>query len=40
MSDVSELFEKISHPTRVKILKLLDDSPLSFSQLKNKLDIE
>lgn len=40
MSDVSELFEKISHPTRVKILKLLDDSPLAFSQLKSKLGIE
>jgi DNA-binding transcriptional ArsR family regulator len=40
MSKVSELFEKISHPTRVKILKLLDASPKNFSQLKNKLGIE
>ena len=40
MSKVSKLFEKISHPTRVKILKLLEDSPLNFSQLKNKLGIE
>jgi len=40
MSRVSELFEKISHPTRVKILKLLGVSPLNFSQLKNKLGIE
>ncbi|MDH5713089.1 MAG: winged helix-turn-helix domain-containing protein [Candidatus Bathyarchaeota archaeon] len=40
MSRVSELFEKISHPTRVKILKLLKASPLSFSQLKNNLGIE
>lgn len=37
MSKVSELFEKISHPTRVKILKLLDAQPQNFSQLKNKL---
>jgi len=40
MSKVSELFEKISHPTRVKILKLLEGSPTIFSQLKNKLGIE
>jgi DNA-binding transcriptional ArsR family regulator len=40
MSKVSELFEKISHPTRVKILKLLEASPQNFSQLKNKLEIE
>ncbi len=40
MTKVSELFEKISHPTRVKILKLLDASPQNFSQLKNKLQIE
>jgi len=39
MSNVSELFEKISHPTRVKILRLLEESPLNFSQLKSKLDI-
>jgi len=40
MSEVTDLFEKISHPTRVKILKLLDASPLNFSQLKNRLGIE
>lgn len=40
MSNVSELLEKISHSTRVKILKLLEASPLNFSQLKNKLGIE
>ena len=40
MSKVSELFEKISHPTRVKILKLLKASPLNFSQLKNNLGIK
>jgi len=40
MSKVFELFEKISHPTRVKILKLLEASPMNFSQLKNKLGTE
>lgn len=40
MSDVSELFEKISHPTRVRILRLLEEAPLNFSQLKSKLGIE
>jgi len=40
MSDTAELFEKIAHPTRVKILKLLEYSPMAFSQLKNKLKID
>lgn len=40
MSKVSELSEKISHPTRVKILKLLEASPLNFSQLRNNLQIK
>lgn len=40
VSKVSELFEKISHPTRVKILRLMEASPLNFSQLKNKLGIK
>ena len=40
MSKVSKLFERISHPTRVKILKLLEASPMNFSQLKNNLRIE
>lgn len=40
MSKVSELFEKISHPTRVEILKMLEVSPLNFSQLKSRLGIE
>jgi len=39
MSKVSEFFEKVSHPTRVKILRLLEALPLSFSQLKHKLGI-
>lgn len=40
MSKVSELFEKISHPTRVRILKLLEKAPLNFTQLKGELGIE
>lgn len=38
-SDITELFEKIAHPTRVKILKLLEHSPMSFGQLKKELGI-
>jgi DNA-binding HxlR family transcriptional regulator len=40
MSTVAELFEKISHPTRLKILNLLEDTPMNFSQLKTALNIE
>jgi len=40
MSVIAELFEKISHPTRLKILRLLQDSPLNFTQLKTALNIE
>ncbi len=40
MSVIAELFEKISHPTRLKILKLLQDDPMNFTQLKNALNIE
>ncbi len=40
MSLIAELFEKISHPTRLKILNLLQDNPMNFSQLKNALNIE
>ena len=40
MSEVTEFFEAISHPTRIKILKLLEGSPMSFSQLKKRLGIE
>lgn len=35
----TELFEAISHPTRIKILKLLETNPLSFSDLKHNLNI-
>lgn len=37
--EVSELFDKASHPARIKILTLLIEAPLSFSQLKKKLEI-
>jgi DNA-binding transcriptional ArsR family regulator len=40
MSAIAELFEKIAHPTRVKIIRLLQDSPLNFSQLKAELNIQ
>ena len=40
MSRISELLEKIAHPTRVKILKLLEASPQNFSQFKNTLRIK
>ena len=35
----TEVFEAISHPTRIKILKLLEKNPLSFSDLKHNLNI-
>ena len=35
----TELFEAISHPTRIKILKLLEKNPLSFSDFKHNLNI-
>ena len=38
MSD--EVFEAISHPLRIKILKLLAKKPRSFSELKRELGIE
>jgi len=39
MSDSSDLFEAISHPTRIRILKLLEKHPLSFASLKRELNI-
>jgi DNA-binding transcriptional ArsR family regulator len=39
MSEYAELFEKIAHPTRVKILELLEQSPLEFGQLKSELGV-
>jgi DNA-binding transcriptional ArsR family regulator len=40
MSVIAELLEKISHPTRIKVLELLLDNPMNFSQLKAALNIE
>ncbi len=40
MSVIAELFEKISHPTRLRILSLLQDNPMNFSRLKAALNIE
>jgi len=36
----NEVFESISHPLRIKILKLLAKKPRSFSELKRELGIE
>jgi len=35
-----ELFEALGHPTRIRILKLVQDSPTGFSDLKKALGIE
>jgi len=40
MSDSAELFEAISHPVRIKILRILEKQPASFAFLKRQLDIE
>jgi DNA-binding transcriptional ArsR family regulator len=39
MSESARLFEKISHPTRIMMLKLLERSPMTFSRLKDELGI-
>jgi DNA-binding transcriptional ArsR family regulator len=39
MSGSAGLFEKIAHPTRIRILKLLDRSPMTFGRLKDELGI-
>ncbi len=36
----SEMFEAISHPIRIKVLKLLAKRPMSFSELKRELGIK
>ncbi|MEM0171491.1 MAG: helix-turn-helix domain-containing protein [Thermoproteota archaeon] len=36
----TEVFDVISHPMRVKILKVLAKSPMGFSELKKTLGIE
>jgi DNA-binding transcriptional ArsR family regulator len=38
--DSAQLFEAISHPTRIRILKILEKQPASFAFLKRQLDIE
>jgi len=40
MVDPAELFEAISHPERIKILKILSKQPSSFASLKRQLGIE
>ncbi|MEM3648815.1 MAG: helix-turn-helix domain-containing protein [Thermoproteota archaeon] len=35
-----EVFEMLTHPTRVRILKILEKQPLSFAELKRTLRIE
>lgn len=40
MDDSAELFEAISHPVRIKILKILEKQPASFASLKRQLNIE
>jgi len=35
-----KIFEAISHPIRIKILKLLAEKPMSFAELKRKLGIK
>ncbi|MGC9086923.1 MAG: ArsR/SmtB family transcription factor [Thermoproteota archaeon] len=36
----AELFDVLTHPTRIKILRLLGERPRSFSELKRELEIE
>jgi|GEM_PF-2461511 DNA-binding transcriptional ArsR family regulator len=36
----AELFDVLTHPTRIKILRLLKERPRSFSELKRELGIE
>ena len=39
-SSRAELFEALGHPTRVKILRILRERPMSFSELKRETGIE
>ena len=39
MENPAELFEAISHPTRIKILRLLENEPSTFASLKRQLGI-
>jgi DNA-binding HxlR family transcriptional regulator len=40
MVDSAELFEAISHPVRIKIIKILEKQPTSFASLKRQLGID
>lgn len=40
MEDPAELFEAISHPARIRILKALKKQPSSFASLKRQLNID
>lgn len=40
MVDSAELFEAISHPVRIRILKILEKQSASFASLKRQLNIE
>lgn len=40
MVDSAELFEAISHPIRIKILKILQKQPASFASLKRQLNLD
>jgi DNA-binding HxlR family transcriptional regulator len=40
LADSAEVFEAISHPVRIKILKILEKKPASFASLKRQLGIE
>lgn len=39
MENPADLFEAISHPTRIKILKILENEPSGFASLKRQLGI-
>jgi DNA-binding transcriptional ArsR family regulator len=38
--DRAELFEALGHPTRIKILQTLEESPLIFTELRKKANID
>jgi DNA-binding HxlR family transcriptional regulator len=40
MDDSAEVFEAIAHPTRIRILKILEKQPASFASLKRQLDMD
>jgi len=40
MVDSAELFEAISHPVRIRIIKILEKQPTSFASLKRQLRID